>query len=183
MNWEIIVSMAVSVVGALGGVEFIKWWYNRDEEREKAELAAEKAEISALRDTIETLREAIRLKHDNNEWLQQQMQAKEERFVEQTQLVRKLNSEVLDLTQKLANETFAHKFDECQDRKCPFREPPKPYTPARSGHNKEEYFNSNERELAPTSPPPTFGTDALKADEEKCIEELYTTNKKNETHA
>lgn len=140
-----------AIVGAFGGLELIKWLYNRKPSRKKAaaeasavEADAEKTEIEALRGTIETLVETIKVKHDNNDWLQQQLQSKEERFAEQTQLVRRLNSEVLELTQKLADEILAHKMDECKDRDCPFRQPPKAYTPPPSGLSKEEYFKDKE---------------------------------------
>lgn len=119
----------VAVVGAFGGFEFIKWVFNR-------KRVARTDEFKLLRET--------------NEFLQQQLNEKEQRFVEQTQLVRRLNTEILDATRQAAQKdvehvrTIADKDLElarvrCDDHPCPFRQPPNAYTPPRAGLTKEQY--------------------------------------------
>lgn len=119
------------IIGALGGLEFIKWLFTR-------KRVARTDEFKLLRET--------------NEFLQQQLQDKEERFAEQTQLVRKQNTEILDLTTKMAEMEIRHEQEKaelrielvevrCKDKNCPFRLPPNAHTPPKPGMTKEEYHS------------------------------------------
>lgn len=119
------------IIGALGGLEFIKWLFTR-------KRAARTDEFKLLRET--------------NEFLQQQLQDKEERFAEQTQLVRKQNTEILDLTTKMAEMEIRHEQEKaelrielvkvrCDDADCPFRRPPNAQTPPKPGMTKEEHHS------------------------------------------
>lgn len=132
MWWEIV----VTILGALGGFEFVKWIFNRKTNSRIALAEAESKEFHTLQET--------------NEWLQKQLQLKEERFAEQTQLVRKQNTEILDLTRKVAELEITHAQEvaelrielaevRCNDEHCPFREPPNSKTPPHPGLTKEQY--------------------------------------------
>lgn len=125
--WQIL----IAILGALGGLECVKWLFNRNR-------IARSDEFKILRET--------------NVFLQQQLQAKEERFAEQTQLVRKQNTEILDLTTKMAEMEIKHEQEKaelmielvkvrCDDADCPFRKPPNAQTPPKSGMTKEEYHS------------------------------------------
>lgn len=126
----------ITILGAVGGFEFIKWLFSRKTNSRIALAEAESKEFHTLQET--------------NEWLQKQLQLKEERFAEQTQLVRHQNTEILDLTRKVAELEIAHAKEvaelrielaevRCNDELCPFREPPTSKTPPRSGLTKEQY--------------------------------------------
>ena len=130
--WQVLIAIS----GALGGLEFVKWLFNRKTNSRIAIAEAESAEFHHLQET--------------NEWLQKQLQAKEERFAEQTQIVRNLNREVLELTMRMAQMEveFAkekgeleleHALKKCEDIDCPFRRPPNAQTPPKPGLTKEEY--------------------------------------------
>lgn len=118
--WETV----VTVLGALGGFEFIKWLFNR---KSASRVAVAEAEASEFR----TLEEMI-------QFLQTQLKEKEERFAEQTQLVRKLNTEVIDLTKKISALEIKLANVRCDDLACPFRKPPTANTPPHPGLTKEE---------------------------------------------
>lgn len=128
--------MIVTLIGALGGFELIKlifrWLTSRKTDKRIAEAEADKSEFNLLKETIQ--------------FLQQQLMEKEERFAEQTQLVRRQNQQIIDLTNALAEEKMAHKMDECQDKNCPFREPPKAYTPPRADTDRTNYFENRQNE-------------------------------------
>ena len=79
-----VILTAASILGTLGGWEMIKYLINRKTNTRKAEAEADSSEFTVLRDTVV--------------FLQEQLQKKEERFAEQTDLVRKLTSENLELT-------------------------------------------------------------------------------------
>ena len=138
MNWE-----AVGIIlGAVGGIEIFKFIYNLITRRKtdvRLSLAeAKTAEFKHLQET--------------NDWLQIQLQRKEERFEEQTQLVRKQNVEILSLTSEMAEKDINHAKEiaaleiklvevRCDDSPCPFRQPPNAYTQPRPGLTKEQYHS------------------------------------------
>lgn len=79
-----IVMTACTVVGALGGFEFIKWLFNRKSRAEIEQAEAEAARVKAEADEYHLLKERI-------EFLNEQMLEKEKRFAEQTEHIRELN--------------------------------------------------------------------------------------------
>lgn len=132
--WQVLITIA----GAFGGLEFVKWFFNRKTNSRIAIAEAESAEFHHLQET--------------NEWLQKQLQAKEERFAEQTQLVRKQNTEILDLCKEMAQRDLANEKTiaslqlelerkKCEDLACPFRLPPNAHTPPKAGLTKEQYHS------------------------------------------
>lgn len=132
--WQLL----LAILGSLGGLEFFKWLINRKANSRIALAEAESAEFHHLQET--------------NEWLQKQLQAKEERFAEQTLLVRKQNTEILDLTTRMAEKDIAHAKEvaelrielakvRCDDDDCPFRRPPNAQTPPKPGITKEQYHS------------------------------------------
>lgn len=128
----------IAILGGLGGLEFVKWLFNRKTNSRIALAEAESAEFHHLQET--------------NEWLQKQLQAKEERFAEQTQLVRKQNTEILEMTTKMAEMEIRHEQEKaelkielvkvrCDYGDCPFRRPPNAQTPPKPGMTKEQYHS------------------------------------------
>lgn len=142
MKWY---EILVLILGALGGFEFVKWlwaqFFNRKNNARIADSEADKSEFHVLQEEIL--------------FLQEQIKEKEVRFAEQTSLVRKLNTEVLDLTTRLAKAEIKHAQEiaameiqmikvKCVDEACPFRLPPNALTPPKNGLTKEEYVASRE---------------------------------------
>lgn len=130
--WQIIITLA----GAFGGLEFVKWLFNRKTNSRLAVAEAERSEFHILQET--------------NEWLQKQLQEKEARFVEQTDLLRKVQRELLYMAKEMSEKEVAHAKDKasleieliqvrCNDEECPFRQPPTSKTKPRNGLTKEEY--------------------------------------------
>ena len=104
---------AASILGTLGGWEMIKYLINRKTNTRKAEAEADSSEFTVLRDTVV--------------FLQEQLQKKEERFAEQTDLVRKLTSENLELTRENAMLKAERSLKLCERRNCMNREPQSGY--------------------------------------------------------
>lgn len=154
MNWE-----AVGIIlGAFGGIELLKFIYNTIIRRKTdARVAVAEAQTAVAN------AQTAEFKHlqETNEWLQQQLQKKEERFEEQTLLVRRQNTEILNLTSELAEKEIQHAKEisdleikhaqelaakeielvevKCLDKPCPFRQPPNAYTQPKPGLTKEQY--------------------------------------------
>ena len=84
MNW---VETLTVVLGALGGLEFIKWLFTRRQNARMAESKADSDEFHYLKERIE--------------FADKQLLDKELRFVEQTNLVRELNRQMLELNNQL----------------------------------------------------------------------------------
>lgn len=117
----------IAVLGALGGFEFVKWLFTRKSNSRVAEAEAEIAETKAEREEFHLLRERLEL-------ADQQLLAKEERFHEQTQLVRELQRQLLDKTiengqlqSRIATLEAERAMKLCQRRGCAEREPQSGY--------------------------------------------------------
>lgn len=78
MSWENILAL----LGILGGWEAVKYLLNLRQNKRMIHTQATEAEFKILKDIIE--------------FLEDQWKKKEERFVEQTELVRKLNRDLCD---------------------------------------------------------------------------------------
>lgn len=135
--WQII----VTAIGALGGLELLKWIFNRKTDSRIAETEADNAEFHHLQEM--------------NEWLQKQLQAKEERFAEQTRLLREQNREILELTTRQAEKDIGHTTEvadlriemvkvRCDRMECPFREPPNAFTPPGAGITADDKHDSSD---------------------------------------
>lgn len=104
---------AASILGTLGGWEMIKYLINRKTNTRKAEAEADSSEFTVLRDTVV--------------FLQEQLQKKEERFAEQTNLVRKLTNENLELTRENSMLKTERALKLCERRNCAQRQPQSGY--------------------------------------------------------
>lgn len=103
----------MTILTAMGGWEFVKYLINRKSNARISEAEADRAEFQVLKET--------------NEFLQDQLKQKEERFAEQTQIVRKLNAEVLEMTQQKASVELDLQKYRCIRAKCSQREPQNGY--------------------------------------------------------
>lgn len=112
--------MIVSALGTLFGWEGVKWLLNRKSNKRIGEASADTAEVKAENEEFHHLRELT-------DWLQQQLKAKEERFQEQTQLVRQLNSKLLDAETKVARLEAEKSMKLCEVRNCANRQPQSGY--------------------------------------------------------
>lgn len=108
-----IVEIIVSVITALGGWEAVKYCLNRKTNRRKEEAEADNVEFSVLREAMD--------------FLQTQLKEKEQRFAEQTEQVRKLNTEVLEVTKQKAQAELELQRYKCVVKNCGRREPQNGY--------------------------------------------------------
>ena len=127
MDISSIITSVVSFIAALGGIELLKWVWTRKSKKRIAAAAAEAAEIKAERDEYYLLRERI-------EFVDKQMIEKEQRFNEQTNLLRDTNRQLLEqikenglLAAKVAALEAERAIKLCQVRNCGKREPQSGY--------------------------------------------------------
>ena len=122
-----IIGLILTIITTLGGFELIKWMANRKSNTRVAEANADSAELKNDVDEFHFLRERLEFKD-------KQLIEKEQRFVEQTELVRQLNRQLLDQTienGKLQAEISALKAERemklCEIRNCTTRKPQSGY--------------------------------------------------------
>jgi hypothetical protein len=122
-----IITSVVSLLAALGGLEFLKWLWTRKSKARMAAAEADAAELKAEKDEYYLLRERL-------EFMDKQMLAKEQRFDEQTAVLRDVQKQLNDEIKKnglLAAEVAELKAERamklCQVRNCPKREPQSGY--------------------------------------------------------
>lgn len=108
-----ILTTILTIVTTLGGWETVKYFINRKSNRRIAEAKADGSEFTVLRDTVV--------------FLQEQLQKKEERFAEQTDVVRRLTAENLELTRENAMLKAERALKLCERRNCGNREPQSGY--------------------------------------------------------
>lgn len=112
MDWGAI----ITIITALGGIETVKWWMNRKTNARMLDIKADSDEFHLLRERLEVS--------------DKQLLDKEQRFHEQTQLVRELNKQLIDKT--VENGTLQARISAleaeramklCERRGCINREP------------------------------------------------------------
>lgn len=91
MEIHTIVASFGGMLTALGGWKFVEWLLNRNSNKRIAAANAESIELKNERDEFHFLRERL-------EYKDEAMMEKEKRFIEQTELVRSLNRQLLDQT-------------------------------------------------------------------------------------
>ena len=74
MSWEIISTIIGTILGSQAVAEIVRWIKNRKTDSRIEEAHADSEEFNSLRETIQ--------------FLQEQLKGKEERFAEQTKIVR-----------------------------------------------------------------------------------------------
>jgi len=107
----------LTIIGTLGGFEAAKWginfWTNRKTNARIEDAHADVEEFKALR--------------EYNEFLQKQLSDKEERFVEQTGRLRKVQDELFSLKEENSNLKLELALKRCEKKKCGDREPQNGY--------------------------------------------------------
>lgn len=123
MDW----TMLATIIASLGGLELVKFLFNRKSQSRLADAEADSAEFKQLR--------------EYNEFLQAQLQDKEERFVSQTGRLRATQDELFkerDLRHDIELQLVQKRCDRITQ--CPFRIPPTTSTPKYKGESVEELF-------------------------------------------
>lgn len=113
MSLEIVVTILGTILGSQTVTEILRWIRNRHTDNRIAEAQADASEFTVLRDTVI--------------FLEQRLKEKEERFAQQTDLVRKLNKENLDLTSENVRLKTERSLKLCERRNCAQREPQSGY--------------------------------------------------------
>lgn len=108
-----IVATILTTVTTLGGWEAIRYIINRKANRRIKEAEADISEFTVLRDTVI--------------FLQGQLRDKEERFAEQTEIVRRQTAENLELVKQNAKLLAERELKLCERRNCLQREPQSGY--------------------------------------------------------
>lgn len=127
MNWIELLASLGGVIVALGGFEALKWLMNRKSNTRIAKAEAHQEEIEAKTDEFHLLRERLELSD-------KQLLEKEQRFLEQTQLLRDTNKQLLAVTVENGNlqaEISGLKAERamklCERRGCGQRQPQSGY--------------------------------------------------------
>lgn len=115
-----IVTVIITAVCSLLGWEGVRWLITRKSNARIVSAEADTAEVKAEVDEFHHLRDMV-------EWLQQRLYEKEERFAEQTKLVRELQRELLESEKKVAMLETERSMKLCQVRGCVKREPQSGY--------------------------------------------------------
>ena len=122
-----IVKTIVTVVTALGGFEGVKWLINRKSNTRVAQANADVSEIKADTDEFRDLRE-------RTEFAEKQLVEKEQRFAEQTSVLRDVQRELIDTTiqmgeykAEISRLQAERAMKLCERRGCVNREPQSGY--------------------------------------------------------
>lgn len=122
-----IVTIVSTLVATLGGWEAIKWFLTRKSNARIAEAQAEEKELKNDVDEFHFLRERLEFKD-------KQLMDKEQRFAEQTEIVRQLNKQLLDqaiengkLSARISGLEAERAMKLCEVRGCQSRQPQSGY--------------------------------------------------------
>ena len=127
MDWVNIITAIGTTIAALGGFEFVKWLFTRNSRARIAKAEATSKEVQASADEYYLLRERL-------EVADRQLIEKETRFMEQTELVRSLNRQLIEkattiglLQAEVAELKAERAMKLCERRGCKRREPQSGY--------------------------------------------------------
>lgn len=122
-----IITSVVSLLAALGGLEFLKWLWTRKSKARMAAAEADAAELKAEKDEYYLLRERL-------QFMDERIIAKDKRYDEQTEFLRgiqiKLNEQITEnglLKAEIAELKAERAMKLCQVRNCQKREPQSGY--------------------------------------------------------
>lgn len=113
MDWMGLIGVVGAVITALGGFEFIRWAVSRKYGRRVDEAEADKSEFSTLREQVV--------------FLQEQLLKKEERFAEQTNVLRETTKRELELVREVTMLKTERALKLCERRMCADRQPQSGY--------------------------------------------------------
>lgn len=123
MEWQNIITLLT----VLGGWDALKYLLNRKTNKRleeaqvnTAQSQADSADAQATADEFHALREY-------NEFLQQQLQQKEERFVDQTDRLRKSQEREFELMEENSNLKLELAIKRCEIKHCGQRQPKNGY--------------------------------------------------------
>lgn len=124
----------VRILGVLGGFELVKWLFTRKSNARIVDAHADGAEIKNDVDEFHLLRERLELADKHLVEKERQLYDKEQRFHEQTLLVRDLNKQLLDATaeigklkSRISELEAERKMKLCERRGCKDRQPQSGY--------------------------------------------------------
>lgn len=109
MWWESI----IAILGALGGVETVKYFLNRRTNTRIAIAEAESAEFHTLQETVQ--------------FLQDQLKEKEERFANQTERLRKTQDDLFRERELRHKAELELALKRCEVKRCGNRQPQNGY--------------------------------------------------------
>lgn len=131
MSW---VETLCMVLGALGGLEFIKWLFTRKQNSRMAETKADDAEFEKYQKQIDYANERLLIKDQRIEEKDKLLSQKDDRYHELSQKFHELTLQVKELNSALLKkeETIGDLREErakklCEVRKCGKREPQSGY--------------------------------------------------------
>lgn len=133
--------------------------------RRTADANADQAEVQARAEEFHLLKEQIELNQQQNLdltklnlKLAEQLKDAEARHVEQTELLRQTqqqlvqtNKTVVDLTASIGDLKVELANKKCEDLHCPFRQPPNVHTPPRPDLTNEEYHIAATKKVKKTT--------------------------------
>lgn len=127
MEIKALLTSVGGVIMAMGGWEAVKWLLTRKSNSRIAEANAEKAELENEKSEFHFLRERLEFKD-------KELMEKEQRFVEQTSLVRDLNRQLLEqvidkgkLQARISALEAEREMKLCERRGCKERQPQSGY--------------------------------------------------------
>lgn len=138
MDWSGIVTSVVSLIAALGGLEFLKWLWTRKSKARMAAAEADVAELKAEKDEYYLLRERLefmdKLIMDKDKQYHELRDMTNKRYDEQTSHLRKvqelLNEQIKEngiKAARIAELEAERAMKLCQVRNCSKREPQSGY--------------------------------------------------------
>ena len=123
MDWSTI----LAIITTLGGFETVKWWMNRKTNARMLDIKADSDEFHLLRERLDVADKHLLEK-------EKQLYDKEQRFHEQTLIVRDLQKQLLDKAQDIGDmksELSALKAERamklCERKGCKDRQPQSGY--------------------------------------------------------
>lgn len=109
MEWTAVITTMGGVVGAIGGLEFFKWWRNRKKNDRIAEAEADGSELKTIKEV--------------HHFLQEQIKELTVERASQNEKINELTMEKLELVREVTMLKTERSLKLCERRGCADRQP------------------------------------------------------------
>lgn len=110
----------ITIAGAFGGLEALKWFFSLRSARRKADGEAAECFENVMTKRVKTYEDSI-------VFLQTQLREKERQFADLTARYQESMEKVLELTRALGEMKLRYRQSRCDRRDCADRKPPFPW--------------------------------------------------------
>lgn len=128
------IGMIVGLIGAIGGVEFFRWWTTRRAQKQQENVKAAGAELHYYNEVAEfykkenaNLRERVKKAEDDRDDYKKRLRTTQDDLLKSERMINRINEQAIEREQRICEMEVAIRYLldwRCHREACGDREPP-----------------------------------------------------------